>query len=96
MPLLQEEGPVMAECWLLRNNSQGQQQQTFKSDVLVTQAKPPSTYSVAQEQPVGCSRNVDEYTPFISEGYISISGSTTRIPITVLRDRCKPVPTDRK
>ena len=54
--------------------------------MLVTQAKPPSTYSVAQEQPVGCSRNVDEYTPFISEGYISIPGSTTRIPIAVLRD----------
>ena len=71
-----KRGHVMAECWLLRNNSQGQQQQTFKSDMLVTQAKPPSTYSVAQEQPVGCSRNVDEYTPFISEGYILIPGST--------------------
>jgi len=83
-----KRGHVMAECWLLRNNSQGHQEQTFKSDMLVTQAKPPSTYSVAQEQPVGCSRNVDEYTPFISEDYISIPVSTTRVPITVLRDTC--------
>lgn len=72
-----KRGHVMAECWRLNNNPQGQQR-TFKPDMLVTQTQFPcgSSPSVAQEQPVKSSRKVDEYTPFISDGYISIPGST--------------------
>ena len=77
----------MAECWQLKNNSQAQQQ-TFKSDFLVTQTQLFSTLSppVGQMQQASFSRDVEEYTPFISEGFISVPGSATRVPITVLRD----------
>ena len=82
-----KRGHVMAECWQLKNNSQAQQQ-TFKSDMLVTQTQLFSTLSppVGQMQQASFSRDVDEYTPFISEGFISVPGSATRVPITVLRD----------
>jgi len=75
----------MAECWH-KNNPQGQHQ-AFKSDMLVTQTQPPSALSlpVVQEQSTSYSRDTDEYTPFISRGYISIPGSTSKISITVLR-----------
>ena len=80
-------GHIMAECWHLKNNSQAQQQ-TFKSDLLVTQTQPISTSSlpVGKKPQTSFSRDVDEYTPFISEGFISAPGSATRVPVTVLRD----------
>jgi len=83
-----------------RNNSQGQQQQTYKSDMLVAQTQPPSisSYLAAQEQPIGCSRDIDKYTSiFFSEGYALIPGSTTRIPITCSLKRywCQPVTTEQ-
>ena len=81
-----KRGHVMAECWHLKNNSQGQQQ-AFKSDTLVTQTQLPSasSLSVVQGQSTSYSRNA-EYTPSISRGYKSIPSSTSQIPITVLRD----------
>jgi len=78
---------MMAECWHLKNNPQGQQQ-AFKSDMSVTQTQLPSasSLSVVQEQSTSYSRNSGEYMPFISRGYKSIPSSTSQIPIIVLRD----------
>ena len=65
-------GHIMAECQLVEKKN------SKSSNVLVTSKSQSSTV----EQP---SRKRDQYNPFISKGYVSLSENSKKIPIEILR-----------
>jgi hypothetical protein len=88
-----KKGHVMSECWVLKNKN--------KSNIPTSQAKPTGLATV-RPRPGGVSQRctaleeskelksesfMDEYLPFISEGFVSLEGDNATLqPVKILRD----------
>ena len=79
-----KKGHVMADCWHLKNANSGTLRptmMTIRDQSSLSRVRPGiSSY------PAELNRAMDEYTPFISKGFIHALGSKDQIPITILRD----------
>lgn len=72
----------MADCWHLKSNNQGSTKLTMTTVKAQGHCGKETRDSMSSCESALC----DEYKPFISQSYVCLPGSTTKTPITILRD----------